>query len=82
MGSPVVKFEHQFQSTNHFFRKRYSSKIADFPAYQKVLWLNISVADTNSAMNVSQCPTYLPKPNIISNIEKELAHSLEQTIFR
>jgi hypothetical protein len=27
-------------------------------------------------MNVSQCPTYLPKTNTISNIEKEQAHSI------
>jgi hypothetical protein len=65
-----------------YSRKRYRSKIEDFPAYQKILWLNISVADTDSTMNVSQCPTYLPKTNTISNIEEQQPHPLEQPIFR
>jgi hypothetical protein len=45
-------------------------RVDGFPTYQKVLWLDISVANTNAAMNVSQCPTLCQKP--IPNVKKSV----------
>jgi hypothetical protein len=58
--------------------------MSNFSAYQKILWLDISVANSNAAMNVSQCPTYLPKTTnngLIHERQNQVHLELAKAVF-